>query len=116
MGIGFRYPQNLTPANGSMGITIEILAGKGLVSPNILASQVQLVWDGFCRTPAGSVLAFTDCMGVYTTSYPGPEGVSRMNLNRFTNLWDVPPARCWLAYNYGNNKMTTPPCEYGPPF
>lgn len=108
IAIGLRYPQNIQYSNGTYGILINVIAPRGTKTASMLSSEVALVWDGFCTSALGSLMAFTDCMGGYPGTWTGPGLSYAMTLN-ISNEWIV-PAKCWLTYDYGASKIQFTPC------
>lgn len=106
--IGLRYPQNIINSGGYFGINIVVIAPKGDRLSSLFASEVVAIWDEYCNTAFGSLLAYADCMGIYPGTWTGPGNSWRMNLN-ITNGWFI-PARCWLSFDYGDDKIEFTPC------
>lgn len=101
IAIGMRYPRNIQSANNQFGVMIWVSAPRGTTTTSKIGGVVQAVSDSYCTSIAGSAMSLTDCMGVYTGSWPIAGALkSRTTLNE-TRLWTAPP-KCWQSQNKGS--------------
>lgn len=97
--IGLRYPQKIPLVNGNYGLIVWVSAPLGTESFSKMGGVVQAVSDSYCKTGAGSLMALTDCMGVWAGTWPLVAPQSRMTANPGNN-WHV-PSKCWISQGKG---------------
>ena len=108
--IGVRYPQNIQFVNGAYGIIFSIQAPRGYDLQSTVSAVNQAVNDSFCTTGVGSLMALTDCMGVYSGSWPSSSGASSQKVLNVNRGWPA-PTMCWSTdWLYGGGVPAMYPC------
>lgn len=96
IGVGMRYAENIQYVNGAYGILFVIDAPKGFTSTSKIDSVIQAVSDDFCTSILGSMMSLTDCMGVYSGSWPSTGGPKAQTILNSSRDWWA-PNKCWLS-------------------
>lgn len=97
IAIGMRWPQNLAYNYGAQTYLVQVIAPRGNRSYAYVSANFQAVSDLGCQMAPW--MAYTDCMGTVSPTWPGPGDTNVTTLNAKRN-WTVPNA-CWRSQNYG---------------